>query len=453
MAAIVAICSLPAAADDGELTEMVEIMREEGVIDDAQYSQMRAKAEKRDSSVEWWERLTFSGDMRVRYESFVYDTDVQGNDRSSRSRGRYRVRLMLEADINDHIDAVLRIASGQDNSRSTNQTLGRGFDFDPDEIWVDRAFLVVTPLADGALPGGESGYLGIETGRVNNPYHWSKTVSPDYMLWDRDIGLEGIQMKAAWDATNTLQLFLNTGYYVLNERVLGDDPGLLAAQVGAHVWASENVKVGGRFTYYGFNDVDTGFLARGVGPLTSSEIFCPNFGPEDVCTVALLAANSTIAGGNTWAGGGLFGMTDGSWISVVEGSAYVSLGFVEDWPVTLFGSVSSNLEAQSLGMGKQGLAWLLGIQAGDKRKWVNAGFLYGSIQADAFPSQLIDSDLTEGRTNREGLSFWLVREVLRNTDLKLETFYGHEIETAPLFDVSTRDARRWRVRGDIEVKF
>ena len=76
------------------------------------------------------------------------------------------------------------------------------------------------------------------------------------------------------------------------------------------------------------------------------------------------------------------------------------------------------------------------------------------IEADAFPSQFIDSDFTDGKTNREGLSFWVARQILANTDFKLETFYGEEIETAsPFFDKSTKNAQRSRVRGDVQVKF
>ncbi|MBW2361034.1 MAG: putative porin [Deltaproteobacteria bacterium] len=449
---------LPASADGGELTDMVEIMREEGVIDDSQYSQMRSKAERRDAETHWWERLTFSGDMRMRYESFVYDKDVQGNSRANRGRARYRARLRLEADINDHIDAVVRLTTGRD-SRSTNQTLGRGADFDPDEIFFDRAYLVVTPLKGGALPGGESGYFGVEIGRMSNPFFWSKKVSPDYLLWDHDIGLEGIQMKTSWDAANAIQLFLRGGYYEIQEVSRGSDPGLIGAQIGANVRAADKVKVGGRVTYFGFNNVSSSFLERGVSLSGGSLISCPGFvpGADNPALDCSIGANATSAAGNTEmlpGGGPPFGLTDDSHVHVIEGSVYVALDFIEDWPITAFGNVSSNLSAQNLGHGEQDLAWLVGVQTGDKKKFVNAGFVYEEIEADAFPSQFIDSDITDGRTNRKGLSFWLARQILENTDLKFEALYGEELETAsPLFDKSTRDARRWRMRGDVQVKF
>lgn len=437
---LISLLGWPAsAAQDELLTDMVEIMREEGVIDDAEYSRMREKAARRDAETSWWERLTFSGDLRVRYETFVYNRDALGQDRPSRGRARYRARLKLEADINDHIDAVVRISTGEDNSRSGNQTLGSGNDFDSDSIFVDRAYMILTPWADGALPWGESGYLGVEIGRMNNPFHWSKKVSPDYLLWDRDIGLEGIQIKSAWDVANAVQVFFNTGYYQIDENSTAKDPGLAAAQLGAHVQASEKVKVGARFTYYGFNNLDSGFLGRGV-------------------TVMGATGLSTSAGGNTKSpvagSGGMFGLTGNDRINVIEAGAYLDLAFLEDWPITLFGTVSSNLSAQSLGFGVNDLAWMLGAHAGDKKKTVNAGLLYGVIEADAFPSQFIDSDFTDGKTNREGLSFWVTRQILANTDLRVETFYGEELETtSPFFDKSSANARRWRVRGDIQVKF
>lgn len=421
--ALVSVWAAPVWADDTGLTDMVEIMREEGVINDSQYEQMHSKAARREAKKHWTDRLTFSGDLRVRYEAFVYGTDALGDGRPSRQRARYRVRLQGVADINDHVDAVFRIATGEDDIRSTNQSFGKGLDFDPDSIFMDRGYLVLTPWANGALPHGESGYLGVEVGKMGNPYHWSKSISPDYMLWDRDINLEGGQLKTHWDAAEAVQIFLNTGYYVVDEKSTGHDPGLFAAQIGTHVKALEDVEVGGRFTYYGFNQVDSSFLTR-----TS------------------MLANTT--------SGGLFGLTDGSWINVVEGSAYLAISCLEDWPISLFGNVSSNLSAQNLGFGTQDLGWLVGFQAGDKKKWVNAGFLYGEVEADFFPTQFIDSDFTDGATNRQGLSFWFTRQILSNTDLKVETFYGKELETlSPLFDASTADARRWRVRADVQVKF
>lgn len=425
-----------ALADDVGLSDMVEIMREEGVIDDGQYAQMKSKAEKREAKKSWTERLQLWGDARLRYEGFVYDKDAFGDYHDNRGRFRYRLRLDGKGEINDHVDAFFRLATGDDN-RSTNQTLGGDqADFDPDGIFVDLAYLTLTPWADGALPRGESGYLGVDLGKVKNPYFWSKSISPDYLLWDRDITLEGGNLRTDWDVARTVNLFLNGGYYVDKENSSGGDPGLMAAQLGTHVAALDWLQVGGRVSYYGFTTVDEDFLNRGMDDSLSTN-------------------SSTDGGGNQGIVGGPYGLTNSRWINVLEGSVYATFSCLEDWPITIFGNVSGNLSAQAIGMlSEQELAWMAGVQAGDKKKYVNVGLLYGYIEADAMPSQFIDSDLLDGRTNRRGFAFWVARQLAENISAKVELFKSHEIEKNVIDpQYSVVDARRWRMRADLEVKF
>src|SRR5688572_12387819 len=66
----------------------------------------------------WWERLTFYGDLRVRYEGFVQE------DTESRHRGRFRLRFGVRTPIAEGVDFNLRLASGDAaDVNSTNQTL------------------------------------------------------------------------------------------------------------------------------------------------------------------------------------------------------------------------------------------------------------------------------------------------------------------------------------------
>ena len=67
---------------------------------------------------------------------------------------------------------------------------------------------------------------------------------------------------------------------------------------------------------------------------------------------------------------------------------------------------------------------------------------------------LVESDLYDGETNREG---WLVygsREIFKNTDLNLTAFLSDAIEKeTPAFDDSISGAHRGRLQADVLVKF
>ena len=81
------------------------------------------------------------------------------------------------------------------------------------------------------------------------------------------------------------------------------------------------------------------------------------------------------------------------------------------------------------------------------------GVGYWHIEANAFPSMFIDSDLFDGFTNREGFAFYGAREVAKNTELNLTLFWSEEIEDDPAFAVSTMEGERLRLQADLIFKF
>ena len=66
----------------------------------------------------WWERLTFYGDFRARYEGFFQE------DTETRHRERFRFRLGVRTTVTEGVDFNFRIASGEAaDVASTNQSL------------------------------------------------------------------------------------------------------------------------------------------------------------------------------------------------------------------------------------------------------------------------------------------------------------------------------------------
>ena len=76
----------PAAADSGTedpaLTELVQILRQQGVLDEAEYETIAAKATARAAMQDkqsWYDRIEMWGDFRARYEFFNFFSDVCEN--------------------------------------------------------------------------------------------------------------------------------------------------------------------------------------------------------------------------------------------------------------------------------------------------------------------------------------------------------------------------------------
>jgi hypothetical protein len=127
----------------------------------------------------WWERLTFYGDLRVRYEGFFQD------ELETRQRGRYRLRFGVRTPITEGLDLNLRLASGEAaDVTSTNQTLTDFLNRKP--INIDQVSLSFTPRRARALTLG--------AGKFAYP------ITRTQMVWDDDVNWEGVYQQVAWSA-------------------------------------------------------------------------------------------------------------------------------------------------------------------------------------------------------------------------------------------------------------
>ena len=99
-----------------------------------------AQASARAKSAEWASRIAWKGDFRYRHENV--DPEEAVNDQT---RQRIRARFGLTAKINDTINATLQLATsgGNNDPRSTNQSLGSGCD--RKGVAIDLAYLDWAP--------------------------------------------------------------------------------------------------------------------------------------------------------------------------------------------------------------------------------------------------------------------------------------------------------------------
>jgi len=420
-----------AATEEGSMQDLIRVLHDRGVIDEHDYEGIAARnaAYEARQRQERMPALSFWGDFRFRSESLWFDEDETGSERGNRHRLRYRFRLNGRAEINDHAEVLVRFVTGADDPRSANQTLGSSLDFDTDDFRLDQAYARISPFAHGRL--GENGTLYFEIGKMPNPFTWKRGF--DKMLWDADIALEGITTRATWSPTDGLETFFHGGYYVVDENSTAKDPHLWAGQVGFHAEPAPSIELGARASYYQFDSLDAAFHARGVDG----------------------TGGVTSGGGNIV--DGLTGSPGGQNLQVVEVSLYLAMRTDSDWPVLVYGNYANNLTAEAstrTTADEEDTAWGAGVEIGDKGEFVKLGVGYWHLEANAFPSQFLDSNLTDGRTNREGWVAYASRSIWKNTDLNLTAFFSDELEDdVPPFGDSVPDAERIRLQADLVFKF
>jgi len=139
--------------------------------------------------------IRFSGDIRLRYESFygqlnalpnADNPNVLGNALSTRQRARLRARLAVRGEIGKEFDWGLRLASGSfADAISANQTLTDFYNRKP--FALDQAFITYKPER---LPG-----LRVQGGKFEVP--WTATE----MTIDNDLQVEGLNESYSRDFT------------------------------------------------------------------------------------------------------------------------------------------------------------------------------------------------------------------------------------------------------------
>ncbi|MBM4381834.1 MAG: putative porin [Deltaproteobacteria bacterium] len=400
------------AADDAVIAEVLAILKERGIVDDAKHAELVAKNkeyEAKQSSL--LSRVIWTGDFRARLENYWFDEDALGGEDDNRHRARYRLRLGAAVPVNEWLTAGFRLASGETENRSTNRTLGAGDDFDRDTFSLDEAYVQLKLPID-------VGSTTVVFGKQSNPFVWKN--GKDYMTWDNDYSPEGLSLRWTMQPSSSVNLFGNAGYFIIDENGSAKDPHFFGLQGGAHVQAAEKVAVGGRATWFSYGSLNTAFFTRH----------------------------------NAFGNVGLSDNSDGS-ISQLELSAYAKSTHVAEWPVLLHAHFTKNLDAVSLpGEGKQDTGWGVALEVGDAKQLALLGVGYYALEADFSPALYTDSDLTDGFTNREGWAFYATRQVLSNTELTLELFMSDALEkSSPLFNTSIADSERFRLRTDVVVKF
>jgi len=413
--AVLASAAPASGEENPALLKAFQIMHDRGMIDDAEHAELVAENQAWETShPSFLSRLEWSADFRGRFESFQYDEDDFGVDTQDRNRGRYRLRIGARAKVNEVVTAGFRLASGENDPRSTNTSFGTQDDFGPDAIFIDQAYVELgVPkrfLAEGVT-------VKSIVGKQTNPFLWKN--GRDFMIWDQDITPEGVGLQLTGAPTEMLSLFGNAGYFIVDENSGTEDPHVLGVQGGFGLVPTDCFDFGFRASLYDWRSVNDAFLTR-----------AENFGSL---------------------------ITDTNDYTVYELAGYGRIKTFEKWPILVYGHFAQNVNADSIA-GHQDTGWGAGAEVGDKKRILVGGGYY-HLEANFSPSQFTDSDLFDGFTNREGFLVYLSRELFPNTELNLTAFSGEEIDDSAAFDIGTvtgttvPSAERYRFQTDVVVKF
>jgi len=348
----------------------------------------------------WYEQIRLSGDFRLRTEHTYLD------EKPSRIRNRYQVRALIEGRVNEDLNAMVRLASGDLFSNeyivSSNQTMD---DYDSKKpVWFDLAYF------DWQAFNG----FKVAAGRLPN-YYWLPGKSQ--LVWDSDLSFEGGVFRFETEPS-TLRLFAISGGYWLNEREnTSTDPGpdlfLTASQIGT--------------------TVDTGSIYGGLA-----------FGYH---TFAGLKASPVVPGranGNT--------IVDSKYR---YGYDLVEVGFelgTHKWPfpIAIYENVVQNLNAKDVNGIKtdENLAILHGVRIGkikDIWSW-QFDYSYREVESDALVAAFIEGDFAGGNTDARGHKLSMQVQPGQNAVFAV-TFYGSE------YQLKTKRKHHERTQVDLSLRF
>jgi len=433
------------------------------------------------SAPNWVQKMKLYGDFRLRYENTTFPDgnavgafpnfnsinsgapfDVSGtlfspqyNVSEDRDRLRIRARLGAEIDLEDGFTGGFRLATGDTNSPvSPNQSLGstngQGGNFSKYAIWLDRAFL--------KYEFGDKPYSDIAAyfGRFDNPFFNSE------VMWDDDLGFDGLALKGKFEVTDTIKSFLTVGAFP----VFNSNYNLSSTQSGQQVESSNKWLYGGQIgidwkiqddltakfavAYYDFKNIE-GQLSNPFVPLNAQDAgntdwTRPAFAQRGNTYMALRNITPTAANGfGTTLQYQYYGLATPFQDLTVTGR--LDYDGYEPLRISLVGEYIKNLAfdesalaknaVNNRGAGAPGVfeggdsAWFINLQVGDAAlekfgDWSTyLGYRY--VESDAVVDGFTDSDFGGGGTNLKGFTIGATMAVSPSVRLGLRWMSANQI--------------------------
>jgi hypothetical protein len=312
--------------------------------------------------------LSFSGDVRGRYESFYYD-NAAGVDRQ---RFRYRLRLGATAALTDDFEAGLRLTSSEGATGGSGGDPISGNTTMQDNgskkfIYLDTAYAKWKAL------NTPDWLMAFTIGKMDNPFAFSD------MVFDGDYTPEGAALQLGYTINSQHSLKFNGGAFLLDE--LGsqsEDPYLYGGQV--RMESAWNSKVSSSFGLGWLAIENEQALANSVAG-TANPVPNQNRG------------NTRGPSANTSVGALVDALVYDFHPVVADAAVTYTLDkfplYSGPFPIKLAGDFMHNPGADS-----ENNAWSAGLtfgKAGKQGAW-EVSYRYKYLEADAWYEELVDSD-------------------------------------------------------------
>lgn len=343
---------------------IIDKLVEKGILTVDEANELKEETDKNFTSAysvktgmpDWVTALKINGDFRGRFEGFY-----AGNPAfEDRARWRYRLRLGFTANLRDNLELGFRLASGNGDPISSNQTFDDNASKKP--LAIDLAYLKWLALNSP----GVAGVLSV--GKIENPFVFSD------LVFDGDYTPEGAGEQFSFTLSDAQLLKVNAGQFVLDELGnSGRDPYLFGGQVRLEsIWSPK---------------LNTS-LGASILTITSPESLTSSAVP-DINRGNLRKTKESADGRNVTLGAPVHGYTT----FVADAAITYYLDHVPYhtgvFPVRLFGDYLRNFAADSANTGYQ-----VGIQFGKagRRKTWEASYRWKVLEGDAWWEELTDSD-------------------------------------------------------------
>jgi hypothetical protein len=376
--------------------------------------------------------VKFSGDYRLRFDEEHFRTPspsgVNAGDKGAPDRDRFRMRLRLALNLALPAKFTLktRLATGQGEQTSTNQTFGS---LDTEKgIWVDRAYLEWAPK-DG---------IKVEGGKMAMPL-WTQYSSD--ALWDDDLNPEGAgeNLSALFGGVN---VFFNAMQGVVDENSASiHDQYVFSEQIGTEFRLPAESRFKIAYAYHDWKNANQ-----------------DNFQGVAVANNVTGSAEKVQEGNRRITNNGSAN-TLANPFGVSEVSGQFSFWTLRT-PIAIQGTYLKNERVRQTnanglknagGDNNKDTGYQIGAIVGKAalaNSW-EAAYFYKYLEADSTVADAADSDFGDGGTNRRGHIMWAAYNPTDWLTYKLKYFQTQNIDRSLAGSKGSMD----RIQIDAAVKF
>jgi hypothetical protein len=386
--------------------------------------------------------FSFSGDLRLRHESFLGGGAINAAEPADRHRERIRLRFNATAKLNNEISGGFTLASGDLGDPISTNSTETGF-FTRKPIAIDRAWATYQP--------GFFKKLSITAGKF--AYTWYRTE----MTFDNDINFEGTSEQVMWDRQNkVLSHFGIIGFQLpLFEVSGGPDSSIVGGQIQTGWRVLPKVRATADVAFYDYLNPNAIAQNQTNGNGSATQGTPTGQGGNFGFSAAALTNSSGLINGSRQFGSG-FGILD----AVIR----VDLDtHIKRFPLSALFNFAENTRACQnrsafLAAGvsincnpRDREAYWAEAQFGQtiERGDVRFGYTFARIEREAVVAAFVASDIRQG-TNVAQHRIEAAYQAYRSVTLNFTTFLGHQLVTA---QSATPERRLTRMQFDVNYKF